>query len=250
MNSKALWQLFVANLKIIYRNPQELFWIVVMPVGLYVILSLFHIERLISVGDTNYTSFMLPGLIALTVMQQGIYALAYWLVDLRSQGVIKRFQVTPISPIDLTFALLSARTIVAYAQVMVLTIVGVLFFNVTFSWNIISIVLMTTLGSFVFLLIGLLISTFAKSYGAAAPITAAIGLSQTFLAGAFYPVEGFPVFVQVISNLLPLSYFSHGLRELYLKPLNIETVWVDFLVLILWCLVLIPLVAWRLSKEE
>ena len=69
-NSMAFKALFISNLKIIYRYPQGLFWIVFMPAALYIAVSSFHIERFLHLG-TVYSTFLLPGIIALTIMQNG-----------------------------------------------------------------------------------------------------------------------------------------------------------------------------------
>lgn len=233
----------------IYRYPQALFWILVMPLGFYIILSLFKIEKFISL-PTTYSEFLLPGLIALTIMQNGIYGLAYWLVDLRAQGVVKRFLVTPINPITLVLSVVTARTIIAFAQVLLLTLAGVIFFDVHVSLNIIPILFFVILGSLVFLLVGLFISTLAKSYDVAAPITALFGLPMTFLGGAFYPVESMPKALNIIAQILPITYFSHSLRTLFLNPFSLNDIWKDFLVLFAWLIFLLVLVSWRFKSES
>ncbi len=232
----------------IYRYPQALFWILIMPLGFYIILSLFKIEKFISL-PTTYSEFLLPGLIALTIMQNGIYGLAYWLVDLRAQGVVKRFLVTPINPITLVLSVVTARTIIAFAQVLLLTLAGVLFFDVHVNLNIIPILFFVILGSLVFLLVGLFISTLAKSYDVAAPITALFGLPMTFLGGAFYPVESMPRALNIVAHILPITYFSHSLRTLFLNPFSLNDIWKDFIVLSAWLIFLLVLVSWRFKSE-
>ncbi len=220
-----------------------------MPLGFYIILSLFKIEKFISL-PTTYSEFLLPGLIALTIMQNGIYGLAYWLVDLRAQGVVKRFLVTPINPITLVLSVVTARTIIAFAQVLLLTLAGVIFFDVHVNLNIIPILFFVILGSLVFLLVGLFISTLAKSYDVAAPITALFGLPMTFLGGAFYPVESMPKALNIIAQILPITYFSHSLRTLFLNPFSLNDIWKDFLVLFAWLIFLLVLVSWRFKSES
>lgn len=246
---KSFIELFKINLKVIYRFPQSLFWIIVMPVGFYVVISLFHIEKFINLG-TTYSNFLLPGIIALTVMQNGLYGLAYWLVDLRGQGVIKRFTVTPIKPLTLVLSVVCARTLISLMQATILTLIGVIFFHADFYPNLISILLLIILGSIVFLLIGLLISTFAKSYDAAAPITTMVGLPMTFLGGAFYPAENFPKILEILVHILPLTFFSRSLRFIYLHPFSFQVVWRDYVILLIWLIALLFIVAKRFRIEE
>lgn len=244
------WELFKANLKIIYRYPAGFFWIIAMPLCLYTVVSLVPVGQIFPLGGKSYADFLLPGIIALTIMQNGIYAVSYWLIDLRSQGVIKRFQVTPISPWSLLMSVCAARTLIALFQVLVLTAVGAGLFHATFTWNILSILLLTVLGSSIFLVIGLIISTYANTYDSAAPLTAGIGLAMTFLSETFYPLETFPRIIQMLSKLLPLTYFAHGLRHAYLSEIPFGGITRDLIVLGAWLVVLVPFAAWRLSREE
>jgi ABC-2 type transport system permease protein len=247
--SKAFLELFKINSKLFYRNPAALFWTVAMPVVFYIGLGFVPINRLIGT-DYSYATFLLPGMIAYVIMQGGIYGLAYWMVDMRSRGVIKRFVVTPVKPYQMAISVVASRLVVMLMQVVVLTLVGVFLFDVHFTWNILSILAFTLLGGTVFLVLGLLISSFASTYETAAPITAAIGLPLTALGNIFFPIEKLPEVVQWIAKVLPISYLADGLRKVYLGPFNWETVYVDFLVLLLWAAVMLALVIWRFKLEE
>ncbi len=121
--SQSFWQLFLMNLKLLYRNRGGLFFTIVMPAIIYVALSVLPIGN-VAGGKFNYSNYVLPGIVAMTIMQGGIYGLAYWMVDMKAKGVIKRFLVTPISERELVVSLLSARVLIVIIQVIVLTAIG------------------------------------------------------------------------------------------------------------------------------
>lgn len=205
------------NLRLIYRNRQGIFWTILMPVFIYVALSVLPIGKTLGT-KFSYSDFVLPGIIAMSIMQGGIYGLAYWMVDLKSRGVIKRFMVTPIRPVELILSLLCARVMVILVQLIVLTLVGVVFFHAHFAGNYLTTLIFALAGGFTFLLIGLFISTLANSYEAAAPITTAIGLPLTFLGNLFFTVDGLPKVLRVVAHALPITYLADGLRKAYLMP--------------------------------
>jgi ABC-2 type transport system permease protein len=222
MNS-SFFQLLVMNFRLLYRNRTGLFFTLAMPVIMYVALSILPIGDFIG-SEINYSDYVLPGIIAMTIMQGGIYGLAYWFIDLKSRNVIKRFLVTPLRPRDLIGSVLLSRTVVAMIQVVLLTAIGWLFFNVAVGSHLILALGFTAIGAPIFLLMGLLISTFADSYEAAAPITTAIGLPLTFLGNIFFPVTVLPQPFVVVAKLLPIMYLSDGIRSVFL---NIGT-WSDW----------------------
>ncbi len=242
-------KLFLMNLRLIYRNKQGVFWTIFMPAFIYVALAVLPIGKTMG-AKFNYSDFVLPGIIAMSIMQGGIYGLAYWLVDLKSKGVIKRFMVTPIKQIELIVSLLCARVIVILVQLVVLTLLGIVFFHATFAGNYLTVLLFALLGGFTFLLFGLFISTLANSYESAAPITTAIGLPLTFLGNLFFSVDGLPKVLRVIAHALPITYLADGLRKAYLMPIHFGDIAKDLGLLVAWLVVMLVIVIWRFRLEE
>ncbi len=243
-------QLFLANLKIFYRNKQGVFWTLLMPAAVYIALSVLPVGKAI-IPSGNYSNYVLPGIIAMTIMQTGIYGLAYWMVDLRTRGVIKRFLVTPLNIWEFIFGILASRIIVVIIEVITLTVLGIIVFHAQFAGNIFSILLITILGGSIFLLLGLLISNFANSYDAAAPITTAIGLPLIFLGNIFYPIEILPHVLQVVAKLLPITYMADGLRQAYLHPFNFALIGKDILILAIWlaAILVLTLSVFKLKED-
>lgn len=249
MNSSFL-QLLIMNFRLIYRNRTGLFFTLVMPVIFYVALSILPIGRFIG-SEINYSEYVLPGIIAMTIMQGGIYGLAYWFIDLKSRNVIKRFLVTPLKQSELVASVLVSRVVVALLQVVFLSGVGWLFFDATIGSSLWFALGFAALGSPVFLLMGLLISTFADSYEAAAPITTAIGLPLTFLGNIFYPVEVLPQVFQYVAKALPTMYLADGIRSVYLNSGSWGDWGMNALALFIWLVVVSVLTAifFRLKQD-
>lgn len=243
------WELFTINLKIIYRNPSGLFFIIIMPLALYTGVSILPINQFVKL-EINYSHYLLPGILSMVIMQGGIYGLAYAMVDLRARGVLKRFKATPVNPLAIIAGLLTARVVITIVQAGILTLFAVLIFKAPFAWNVISALIFIILGGGVFLLIGLLISVVAKTYEAAAPITAALGLPLTFLGDIFYPVSTLPHSLQIVAKILPITYLSDGLRTVFLEPFTFSAISQDLLILTIWIIVISSTVAWTFSLED
>ncbi|HVY67571.1 MAG TPA: ABC transporter permease [Patescibacteria group bacterium] len=237
---RSFWQLFLANLKMFYREREGFYWTVLMPSFIYIALSVLPIGRFVGT-DVQYSSFVLPGIIAMTIMQGGIYSLAYWMVDLKARGIIKRLLATPIKQWQLATSLVCSRLVIVLIQVVVLTLLGILAFHASFAGNVISVLILVILGGAIFLLIGLLIANYASSYDAAAPITSAIGLPLTFLSNIFYPIGNLPPVLKDIAQVLPITYLADGLRQAYLYPFNLAKLGWNMLMLSAWLAVMLIL---------
>ena len=247
MNSFA--QLFKANLKMFYREKEGFYWSVLQPAGIYIALSVIPIGKFLGTGQI-YSSFLLPGLIAMTIMQGGIYSLAYWMVDLKARGITKRLLATPLKTSELVTGLVCARLVIVIIQVIILTLLGTLVFHAAFSWNILSTLVLVLLGGGIFLLVGLLISNYAKSYDSAAPITSAIGLPLPFLSSVFYPLSFLPEALQKIARLFPMTYLADGLRQSYLYAFDFNKIAKDILILGLWFAAILAITIWLFKLKE
>lgn len=236
----SITELFKANFKIIYRDKTGFFWTVFLPAGIYIALSVLPINSAIAT-NLEYSNYVLPGIIAMTIMQGGIYGLAYWMTDLKARGVIKRFLVTPIKISELIFSLLASRIIIMIGQVIVITLLGVILFRADFAGNVISTLILTLLGGGIFLLVGLLISNYATSYQSAAPLTSAIGLPLTFLGNIFYPIEALPDALERIARFLPITYLADGLRTSYLSAFDLHAILPSMMGLLIWFVILLLL---------
>lgn len=245
----SFWQLFKANFKMFYREKEALYWTVLLPAFIYTVLSVIPIGRIVN-AETVYSSFVLPGIIALTVMQGGVYSLAYWMVDLKARGITKRLLATPLKQWQLVLSLICARLTVVLAQVIIITLVGKIFFHAVFAGNVLSTLILVLEGGAIFLMVGLLISNYANSYDSAAPITSAVALPLTFLSNIFYPLSVLPPALQTIARLLPITYLSDGLRQAYLYPLDIYKIGYDILILAIWLAVMLILTIWLFKLKE
>jgi ABC-2 type transport system permease protein len=246
---KSFIELFKANFKMFYREKEGFYWTVLMPAFIYIALSILPINKALG-NNFKYSSYVLPGIIALTIMQGGVYSLAYWMVDLKARGIIKRLLATPLKQWQLALSLVCARLTVVIAQVIILTGLGILIFHADFAGNVLSTLILVLLGGAIFLLVGLLISTFAKSYDAAAPLTSAVALPMTFLGNIFYPIEALPRGLQIFARLLPVTYLADGLRQAYLYPFSFAKIGFDVFILCVWlsAMLIVTLATFRLKE--
>lgn len=246
----SLYQLFLANLKIVYRNHSGIFWTILMPAFIYIALAVLPIGKGLN-SNFSYSNYVLPGILAMTIMQGGIYGLAYWMTDMKALGVIKRFLVTPLKMWQLVVGVVCSRLVVIYIQVIVLTLLGVLAFHAQFVGNILSTIILVLLGGTIFLLVGLLIANYADTYDTAAPITSAIGLPLTFLGNIFYPIDLLPHALKLVADVLPITYLADGLRQAYLYAFDVNKIGKDMLILIVWLVVLliVTMSVFRLKED-
>lgn len=199
--------------------------------------------------NLKYIDFLLPGLIAMSLMMGGIVGIANSITTLRERGVLKRLLATPLNPSVFFTSQVITRLMLAMIQSAIMASIAVFGFGAHFYGNILTFITVLSFGATVFLILGLVMSSMAKSVDTVEPMTRAITMPMMFLGGVFFPVDSMPTWLQPISRALPLSYMSDALRKVISEGASLYTIRVDLLVLLAWGVVAF-LIAIRTFKWE
>jgi ABC-2 type transport system permease protein len=156
--------------------------------------------------------FYLPGVISAFIMTNGIIAVTTNTTEFKRRGIIKRLSITPLGKMEWILGNVLSQTLLNLMLTGIIIVVGWLVFNVQAIPDLYSIILIL-LGSILFSGMGMLLSGLIKDVEAASAIGNAIAFPMMFLSGAYWPVEIMPDYMQSIAKVLPLTYFSEGLRS-------------------------------------
>jgi ABC-2 type transport system permease protein len=198
--------------------------------------------------DLGYIDFLVPGMVALTIMQLGIFSVAFGFVQLKRTGALRRLFATPTSPTYFLGAQVTSRLIIGEAQVLILLGVG-LWFGLQMVGSVALLLAVAALGSVVFLGMGFGVAGWAKNEDQAAPVANLISLPMTFLSGVFFPREAMPDVLQRITDFLPLTYLANALRAITNDGAGVTDISTDLLGLAVWAVITF-LVALRLFRWE
>jgi ABC-2 type transport system permease protein len=167
----------------------------------------------------RYIDFLMPGLLALTIMQISVAGSGYNIVEYRRKGILKRLFVTPVRPRDFIIGLVLARLAITLIQVSFLLAVAVILLDVPIVGNVFELLVVMFLGSAIFLSLGFCMGSIAKTQQAIMLLGNLITLPQMFLSGVFFAVDSMPAALQPLASVLPLTYVVSGLREIMINGL-------------------------------
>ena len=179
------------------------------------ITSLFSLTvEDVKARSQNYLSFVVPGLLAFTLMTLSIGGSGFNIVEYRRKGILKRLFVTPIQPKHFIGGLVLSRTIICMIQLTVLVGIAVVLLGVEVAGSFALLYVVGILGTALFLSIGFCLGSLAKTQQAIMAIGNLVTFPQVFLSGIFYPIDTLPELIQPVARLLPLSFVATGLREI------------------------------------
>lgn len=212
--------------------------------------NFFEIKQIsISGNDLKYIDFLIPGLVAMSVMQLSIFAVTGQIVSWRERGILKRLLATPIHPGVIIFSQIVSRVIITFMQASILILLGILAFHLQVVGNLGLVVLLIVTGGLIFLSMGFALSGIASTQNTVAALANLFVFPQMFLSGIFFPRDAFPAWLLNVSNYFPLTYFSDALRNVMVKGYTITQISGDLLGLAVWAVIMFVL-AIRLFRWE
>jgi ABC-2 type transport system permease protein len=191
---------------------------------------------------------IVPGLVAMILFQTATSLTALAIVKERERGTIEQLIVTPIRSWELIIAKIIPYILVSFANTILIMAVGTFLFGVPMRgslvllFSLVGLYLLPTLG------LGLLISTAAKTQQQAQLMTMPIMLPSMLLSGVFFPTSSLPVFLQMVGNLLPLTYFVYILRSIVVKGVGLNMIMPQVIALTIFAILLLGLAARRFQK--
>ena len=175
----------------------------------------------VTAKSVEYYDFLLPGLVAMGVMNFSIIGMAVAISRFREQRILKRILATPLSPVKFLSAQVVARLVLAVVQAAIILAVGVYVFGAKVYGNVLWIFVLATLANLVFLNIGFAVAGRAANPDAAQGIGNAVALPMMFLSGVFFPTDTLPQVMQSVVAWLPLTPLIEALRAVSIDGLSI-----------------------------
>lgn len=164
--------------------------------------------------DLNGVDYLVPGIIAFSVMSLGVFSVSQGFIHLKSSGALRRLHVAPLNPLTFLTAQSITRLLMTALNVLIMVAIAVVLFSFTVRGTIFEFVLFSLIGAIMFLGMGFAIAGWAKDEDQAAPISNIIFFPMMFLSGTFFPIELFPEWLKPIASILPLTFLADGLRQI------------------------------------
>ena len=199
--------------------------------------------------NLGYIDFLMPGVIGLSIMQLGLFSVAFSFVTMKREGVLRRLLATPLNPATLLVAQVFTRLVVVVIQTVILAAVAVFVFGAEFAGNFFAVLLAAGMGGAVFLALGFAVSGWARTEQQAAPLANIVSLPMMFLSGVFFSRDVLPNVLRTVTDYLPLTYLVEAIRGMTVQGDSIITQWPNFLGLAVW-LVVAFVIANRLFRWE
>jgi len=161
---------------------------------------------------SRYVDFLFPGLIGMNLMGTGMWGVGFALADFRRRKFLKRLLVTPMNRGSFLASFMCSRLVFLAMELTVLALFGAFILGVPFRGDVVSFVVIATLGAFMFAGMGLLTASRAQTIEGVSGLMNLVMVPMWLGSGVFFSYERFPEAIQPALRLLPLTALNDALR--------------------------------------
>ena len=180
----------------------------------------------------NYLDFLVPGVVALALMQTGIFGIAGTLVTYKEKGILRRLKATPLSLTSFVGAGIVMRIVTGIVQTALILVVGMALFKVHVNGSLLFVAILAVVGSGAFVSLGFAIAGVSKNVESAQAVMQVVQMPMMFLSGIFFPMDGAPGWIQPVVKAMPLKYLADALRNVVIDAQGLWSVRLDIIVLV------------------
>ena len=197
------------------RTGRTLFQSIVSPVistSLYFIVFGAAIgSRITQIEGVNYGSFIVPGLIMLTLLTQSVTNAAFGIYFPRFVGTIYELLSAPVSSFEIVLGYVGAAATKSIVLGGIILATSALFVPVRIEHPLWMLAFLA-LTSVSFSLFGFILGLWASSFEKLQIVPLLFLTPLTFLGGTFYPTSVLPPFWRTVTLFNPLVYLISGFR--------------------------------------
>lgn len=214
---KSFRTLLKNELKLNIRNMNMVIFAVIMPLIVLIILGFIYGTK--PAADGAAYTFMeqsFGALCCISICAGGLMGLPLVVSEYRERKILKRFQVTPISPTKLLLVEFLIYVIYCIVSMLTLFLAAMLFWKIKIHGS-----FLLFLGSWLLtmvstLSIGLLVGGIAKNMKSASVIACILYFPMLIFSGATLPFEVMPIIMQKIIGILPLAQGMQLMKAAFL----------------------------------
>lgn len=181
-------------------------------------------ERIEEAGEgIRYVDWAAPGVLGMNLMFSCLFGIGYVIVRYRKSGYLKRLKATPLTAAEFIVAQLLSRLALTFIVTTAVFVGCNYFLHFRMEGSYWLLALVTAVGSYSMIAMGLVISARVTSEELAGGLLNLLSGPMMVLSGVFFSLDGAPAAVQWISQLLPLTHLLTAARAIMLDGAGLSS---------------------------
>lgn len=170
-------------------------------------------------------AFIYPGLLALALVQIGVFLTATPLLKAREKGTLRYLLLTPLTVPELIAGQVVFRLAVAFGQILLLLLAGSLIVDLS-AWQWLSIFAVSALGTVMFVAAGYALAGIPNSVEAGMSLVMIVNFTMMFGGNIFWDPAN-SLSLKIFAHLIPASYLADLYRQVINRTPGLWPMWLD-----------------------
>jgi imidazolonepropionase-like amidohydrolase/ABC-type multidrug transport system permease subunit len=194
------------DLKLAMRNRAVLFFNYLFPMMFFFIFGYaFDAKQ----GGTSV--IVVTMVTTIGVLGTGFFGAGMRAVQEREENILRRYKVTPITPVPLLLASIAMGVILYLPTVALMLFLAHELYGMPVPGNLFSLFLFVCFGVAAFRSLGLIIAAVVNSSQEANVLIQIVYMPMLLLSGATFPLSFMPNWLQIVTQFIPASYLVTGM---------------------------------------
>lgn len=203
---KAFLAFLRIDLKLASRNRAVLFFNYLFPMMFFFIFGYaFDAKQ----GGTAV--IVVTMVTTIGILGSGFFGAGIRAVQEREENILRRYKVTPITPVPLLLASIAMGVILYLPTVALMLFLAHELYGMPVPGNLLSVFLFVCFGAAAFRSLGLIIAAVVNSSQEANVLIQIIYMPMLLLSGATFPLSFMPNWLQIVTQFIPASYLVTGM---------------------------------------
>jgi len=195
------FRIALMSIKLVMRTKVALFFTFLFP-----LLFLFVYSGIFAHGNPAEVVYMFGPVVTLNIMSSGFFGLGLQSVMQRERGSLRRYRLAPLGPGTMVLSSLLANYLLELPTIALLVFCAMGFFHMPLQINLLTLLILVTVGTFAFAGFGLTIASVANTMQEAQVYNNVVWFALLFLSGVTVPLPMLPHWIQRFAAFLPATY--------------------------------------------
>ncbi|MFT5033415.1 MAG: ABC-2 type transport system permease protein [Bacteroidia bacterium] len=181
-------------------------------------------EQTLSGQAIRYVDWVMPGVLAMNMMFAALFGIGYVIVRYRQNGVLKRFQATPVSSLQFISAQMASRLVIVVLVNSLIFLGCDYFLNLLMLGSYAALLLIALCGALSLLSLGLVIASRTASEELAGGLLNTLTWPMMFFSEIWFSLDNAPNWMQQFANLMPLTHIVKAARAVMIEGATLASV--------------------------
>lgn len=201
---RRFWRMYRIEQKIFFRSPDVILFCLLMPLVVFALITMITGSKAAADSGLTYLQSAYVSLSTVGICCSAFMSIPITVVELRSQGILRRMYCSPCSPARLLACDTIASGMIAAVSTLLLTAAAVVI-GYRMSGNVIVYIAVWLLTMISMFSIGLMVASLCRTTKSMNIATSVLYFPMLLFSGAAIPAEVFPEGVRAVIKWLPLG---------------------------------------------